>query len=259
MGLLFTAARGREGSVSTTYDTFVPNQIDGLQQLIEFQQQVKAGSLTVDEALELFSDWQHIQKDLDAKQQVGSLHALTELTWRDPKEASRSTRDTIQILNNQASVVCIWGTMCHNKENSPSGFKDLCRPEKRKTLRIKIGFLLWIVQEARGAKNMTNSHLKGRVSYFQQHVNFDIVLFSSIVTHHKVAEMMFTISGCRFFPVATLFRQHLQLEEPLRTHSSNTKLHISHDLGGFSCCALKNKSVKSRAFGKLPCIGVLCC
>lgn len=88
---------------------------------------------------------------------------------------------------------------------------------------------------------MTNSHLKGRVSYFQQHVNFDMVLFSSIVTHHKVAEMMFTISGCRFFPVATLFRQHLQLEEPLRTHSSNTKLHISHDLGGFSCCALKNK------------------
>lgn len=80
MGLSFTAARGREGSVSTTYDTFVPNQVDGLQQLIEFQQQVKAGSLTVDEALELFSDWQHVQKDLDAKQQVESLHALTELT-----------------------------------------------------------------------------------------------------------------------------------------------------------------------------------
>lgn len=78
MGLSFTAARGREGSVSTTYDTFVPNQIDGLQQLIEFQQQVKAGSLTVDEALVLFSDWQHVQKDLDAKQQVGSLHALKE-------------------------------------------------------------------------------------------------------------------------------------------------------------------------------------
>uniref|UniRef100_A0A3B4H5I5 DBB domain-containing protein n=1 Tax=Pundamilia nyererei TaxID=303518 RepID=A0A3B4H5I5_9CICH len=67
-------ARGREGSVSTTYDTFVPNQIDGLQQLIEFQQQVKAGSLTVDEALELFSDWQHVQKDLDAKQQQKLSH-----------------------------------------------------------------------------------------------------------------------------------------------------------------------------------------
>ncbi|XP_023255370.1 B-cell scaffold protein with ankyrin repeats [Seriola lalandi dorsalis] len=62
-------ARGREDSISSTYDTFVPNQIDGLQQLIELQQRVKAGSLTVDEALERFSDWQRVQKGMDAIQQ----------------------------------------------------------------------------------------------------------------------------------------------------------------------------------------------
>lgn len=89
MGLSFTAARGREGSVSTTYDTFVPNQIDGLQQLIEFQQQVKAGSLTVDEALELFSDWQHVQKDLDAKQQVGRIAARSDQTHMKGSERSK--------------------------------------------------------------------------------------------------------------------------------------------------------------------------
>ncbi|XP_067436838.1 B-cell scaffold protein with ankyrin repeats-like isoform X2 [Thunnus thynnus] len=62
-------ARQREDSVSSTYDTFVPNKIDRLQQLIELQQRVKSGSLTVDEALERFSDWQGVQKGMDATQQ----------------------------------------------------------------------------------------------------------------------------------------------------------------------------------------------
>ncbi|XP_014190779.2 B-cell scaffold protein with ankyrin repeats isoform X1 [Haplochromis burtoni] len=96
------AARGREGSVSTTYDTFVPNQIDGLQQLIEFQQQVKAGSLTVDEALELFSDWQHVQKDLDAKQQQKLSHLRA--TIINNREADDSVYDKINIVHHTASV-----------------------------------------------------------------------------------------------------------------------------------------------------------
>uniref|UniRef100_A0A3B4WUQ1 B cell scaffold protein with ankyrin repeats 1 n=1 Tax=Seriola lalandi dorsalis TaxID=1841481 RepID=A0A3B4WUQ1_SERLL len=78
--LLLFAARGREDSISSTYDTFVPNQIDGLQQLIELQQRVKAGSLTVDEALERFSDWQRVQKGMDAIQQVGLSHTVITLT-----------------------------------------------------------------------------------------------------------------------------------------------------------------------------------
>ncbi|XP_039465381.1 B-cell scaffold protein with ankyrin repeats [Oreochromis aureus] len=96
------AARGREGSASTTYDTFVPNQIDGLQQLIEFQQQVKAGSLTVDEALELFSDWQHVQKDLDAKQQQKLSHLRA--TIINNREADDSVYDKINIVHHTASV-----------------------------------------------------------------------------------------------------------------------------------------------------------
>ncbi|KAM7377438.1 hypothetical protein PAMA_013969 [Pampus argenteus] len=62
-------ARERENSISSTYDTFVPNKTNGLQQLIELQEKVKRGSLTVDEALERFSDWQTVQKDTDATQQ----------------------------------------------------------------------------------------------------------------------------------------------------------------------------------------------
>lgn len=75
--LLFTAAREREESISSTYDTFVPNKIHGLQQLIDLQQRVKAGSLTVDEALERFSDWQGVQKGMDATQQVALSYYLT--------------------------------------------------------------------------------------------------------------------------------------------------------------------------------------
>lgn len=78
--LLFTAARGREDSISSTYDTFVPNQNHGLQQLIELQQRVKAGSLTVDGALERFGDWKRVQKGTDADQQVGPSHPVIALT-----------------------------------------------------------------------------------------------------------------------------------------------------------------------------------
>ena len=67
----FAAAREREGSIASTYDTFVPNQMHGLQQLAELQERVKEGALTVDEALEHFSDWQQVEKKAEAKQEVG--------------------------------------------------------------------------------------------------------------------------------------------------------------------------------------------
>ncbi|XP_048826157.1 B-cell scaffold protein with ankyrin repeats-like isoform X2 [Brienomyrus brachyistius] len=60
-------ARGRD--MSSTYDTFTPYQPPGLEELIELQEQVKKGTLTVDEALERFSDWQQVQRGLDDIQQ----------------------------------------------------------------------------------------------------------------------------------------------------------------------------------------------
>ncbi|XP_076829728.1 B-cell scaffold protein with ankyrin repeats-like [Brachyhypopomus gauderio] len=61
--------RGRD-SVSSTYDTFVPSEPPGLDELIRLQEQVKGGSLSMDEALERFSDWQRVQRGMDAVQQV---------------------------------------------------------------------------------------------------------------------------------------------------------------------------------------------
>uniref|UniRef100_A0A672ZMV3 B-cell scaffold protein with ankyrin repeats n=1 Tax=Sphaeramia orbicularis TaxID=375764 RepID=A0A672ZMV3_9TELE len=62
--------QGRKDSMSSTYDTYVPNQIQGLQQLVELRQRVKAGSLTVEEALERLNDWQRVQKGMNAVQQT---------------------------------------------------------------------------------------------------------------------------------------------------------------------------------------------
>uniref|UniRef100_A0A667Z9E0 B cell scaffold protein with ankyrin repeats 1 n=1 Tax=Myripristis murdjan TaxID=586833 RepID=A0A667Z9E0_9TELE len=72
----FTRARG--DSISSTYDTFVPSQSPGLQQLIELQERVKGGSLTMDEALERFSDWQRVQKGMDSIQQVAHGASLSQ-------------------------------------------------------------------------------------------------------------------------------------------------------------------------------------
>lgn len=58
------------GQDSCTYDTFMPGPAPGLDELIKLQEQVKKGSLSVDEALERFSDWQRVQRGLDGIQQV---------------------------------------------------------------------------------------------------------------------------------------------------------------------------------------------
>lgn len=67
MQLSLVAARGREDSVSSAYDSFVPNQIPGL------PQRTKAGSLAVNGAPE------RVQKGTDAVQQVGPSHTVTTL------------------------------------------------------------------------------------------------------------------------------------------------------------------------------------
>ncbi|XP_056224388.1 B-cell scaffold protein with ankyrin repeats-like isoform X2 [Seriola aureovittata] len=95
-------ARGREDSISSTYDTFVPNQIDGLQQLIELQQRVKAGSLTVDEALERFSDWQRVQKGMDAIQQEKLSQLRASII--NNREDDDSVYDKINIVHHTPSV-----------------------------------------------------------------------------------------------------------------------------------------------------------
>ncbi|KTF75668.1 hypothetical protein cypCar_00041522 [Cyprinus carpio] len=61
-------ARQRD-SISTTYDTFVPSQPPGLDELIKLQQEVKMGSLSIDDALDRFNDWQRLQKGMDSIQQ----------------------------------------------------------------------------------------------------------------------------------------------------------------------------------------------
>lgn len=57
-------------SISTAYDTFVPSQPPGLDELIKLQQEVKIGSLSIDDALDQFNDWQRLQKGMDSIQQV---------------------------------------------------------------------------------------------------------------------------------------------------------------------------------------------
>ncbi|XP_042368603.1 B-cell scaffold protein with ankyrin repeats-like [Plectropomus leopardus] len=95
-------ARGREDSISSTYDTFVPNQINGLQQLIELQQRVKAGSLTVDGALERFSDLQRDQKGMDPVQQAKS--SQLRATIVNNRVDDDSVYDKINIVHHTPSV-----------------------------------------------------------------------------------------------------------------------------------------------------------
>ncbi|KAJ8262549.1 hypothetical protein GJAV_G00167660 [Gymnothorax javanicus] len=71
MDILYSlpSKQARSNSTFSTYDTMEPSQLPGLQELIELQEQVKLGSLSMDEALERFSDWQRVQKGLDSIQQ----------------------------------------------------------------------------------------------------------------------------------------------------------------------------------------------
>ncbi|KAJ4948325.1 hypothetical protein JOQ06_019861 [Pogonophryne albipinna] len=95
-------ARGREDSISVTYDTFVPKQMSGLQTLIELQQSVKGGALTVDAALERLSDLQRVQKGGEEVQQEKLNQLRASIVSR--READDSVYDKINIVHHTPSV-----------------------------------------------------------------------------------------------------------------------------------------------------------
>ncbi|XP_041723658.2 B-cell scaffold protein with ankyrin repeats-like [Coregonus clupeaformis] len=94
-------ARGRD-VISSTYDTFVPNQPPGLEQLIELQEKVKSGSLSMDEALERFSDWQRVQKGMDAIQQEKLRQLRASII--NNREDDESVYDKINIIHHTPNV-----------------------------------------------------------------------------------------------------------------------------------------------------------
>ncbi|XP_070710883.1 B-cell scaffold protein with ankyrin repeats-like [Pempheris klunzingeri] len=94
--------RGRGDSISSTYDTFVPNQVHGPQQLTELQQRVKAGSFAVDGALERFSDRQRGQKGTDATQQEKLSQLRTSII--NNSRGNDSVYDKINIVHHMPSV-----------------------------------------------------------------------------------------------------------------------------------------------------------
>ncbi|XP_072232766.1 B-cell scaffold protein with ankyrin repeats-like isoform X2 [Leuresthes tenuis] len=71
-------ARERGGSLTSTYDTFVPNQMHKLQGLVELQQRVKAGLFIGDGALE--NSDQQVQRGTDAKQEEKLSHRKASIT-----------------------------------------------------------------------------------------------------------------------------------------------------------------------------------
>ncbi|XP_060887785.1 B-cell scaffold protein with ankyrin repeats-like [Labrus mixtus] len=96
-------ARGREDSVSSTYDTFLPNQGNGLQLLTELQQRVKAGSLTVDGNLERSSDLQRGQKGVDNIQEEKKSSQLRVSTINNRVDDD-SVYDKIDLVHQTRSV-----------------------------------------------------------------------------------------------------------------------------------------------------------
>nr|XP_020513366.1 B-cell scaffold protein with ankyrin repeats isoform X3 [Labrus bergylta] len=97
------AARGREDSISSTYDTFLPNQGNGLQPLTELQQRVKAGSLTVDGNLERSSDLQRGQKAVDNIQEEKKSSQLGVSTINNRVDDD-SVYDKIDLVHQTQSV-----------------------------------------------------------------------------------------------------------------------------------------------------------
>ncbi|XP_068444432.1 B-cell scaffold protein with ankyrin repeats-like [Clinocottus analis] len=100
--LLSKQACGREDSVSSAYDTFVPNQTNGVLQLIKPQPRVKTGSLAVDGALERFSKWQRAQGGMDAVQQEKLSHLGARIV--NSREDSGGVNDKINIVHHTPSV-----------------------------------------------------------------------------------------------------------------------------------------------------------
>ncbi|XP_059392191.1 B-cell scaffold protein with ankyrin repeats-like isoform X2 [Carassius carassius] len=89
-------ARQRD-SISTTYDTFMPSQPPGLDELIKLQQEVKMGSLSIDDALDRFNDWQRLQKGMDSIQQEKIQQLRASII--SSREDDESVYDKISIIH----------------------------------------------------------------------------------------------------------------------------------------------------------------
>ncbi|XP_048092625.1 B-cell scaffold protein with ankyrin repeats-like [Alosa alosa] len=94
--------RERE-SISSTYDTFVASHSPpGLDELISLQQQVKLGTLSVDDALDRFSQWQRLQKGVDSVQQEKLRQMRASLI--NYREDDDSVYDKINIIHHTPNV-----------------------------------------------------------------------------------------------------------------------------------------------------------
>ncbi|XP_051543210.1 B-cell scaffold protein with ankyrin repeats-like isoform X1 [Myxocyprinus asiaticus] len=89
-------ARERE-SISSTYDTFMPSQAPGLDELIKLQEQVKTGSLSIDDALDRFNDWQRLQRGMDSIQQEKIQQLRASIV--NNREDNESVYDKISIVH----------------------------------------------------------------------------------------------------------------------------------------------------------------
>ncbi|XP_051757462.1 B-cell scaffold protein with ankyrin repeats-like [Ctenopharyngodon idella] len=89
-------ARQRD-SISSTYDTFVPSQPPGLDELIRLQEEVKMGTLSIDDALDRFNDWQRLQRGTDSVQQE-KIQQLRESIVSN-REDDESVYDKISIIH----------------------------------------------------------------------------------------------------------------------------------------------------------------
>ncbi|ROL45641.1 B-cell scaffold protein with ankyrin repeats [Anabarilius grahami] len=93
----FIAQARQRTSISSTYDTFVPSQPPGLDELIKLQEEVKMGTLSIDDALDQFNDWQRFQKGTDSVQQE-KIQQLRESIVSN-REDDESVYDKISIIH----------------------------------------------------------------------------------------------------------------------------------------------------------------
>ncbi|XP_065145052.1 B-cell scaffold protein with ankyrin repeats-like [Paramisgurnus dabryanus] len=118
-------------SITSTYDTFVPNQAPGLDELIKLQEKVKTGTLSIDDALDQFNDWQRLQRGMDSIQQE-KIQQLRASIINDT-ENIESVYDKISIVHHTSTT-----SANENKRASQQMETDFyCKPLKGQTSHIR--------------------------------------------------------------------------------------------------------------------------
>ncbi|MED6244370.1 hypothetical protein ATANTOWER_006803, partial [Ataeniobius toweri] len=95
-------AERQEGSVPGIYDTFTPNQMQ-LEQLMELQQRIKTGSLTVGKAFNHFSNQQKQQQRAE-RQSAATSEGGTELCYFMLQIARENSDQVIRLSGNATQV-----------------------------------------------------------------------------------------------------------------------------------------------------------